>query len=207
MKMAKRIAVYAGVALMTFLLGMAAVKLVSSVRHRPRQTSWEVLLSFQNQDLKNLPDDSRRAVQQAIDAMVGPRDPHTSPFMPRIFRTMSNTKGETRYVLVEEVPLMSIPGEARLRMHVFDAAGRLLSGDEFSGGWRTFLSGINVYTNPLLQQDALVVSGEYWWGEHRSHQYYVLVGNRVVPAYFERDGEFKRDDYLKANMSIAPSIP
>lgn len=223
MKKAKRIAVYAGVALMTFLLGISAVKFVTRVRHplgsttntnntpQPiasrRNMPWEVLLSFQNQDLKNLPTDSHRALQQAIDAMVGPQDPHTFPLRPRMFRTISNTNGRTRYILVKEKPLITIPGESRLRVYVFDTDGKLLSDDEFSGGWRTCVTGMSVERNPLLQQDALIVNGQYWVGDHTSHQHYVVVGDRIVPAYGERDGELKRYEYLKANVSIAPSIP
>jgi hypothetical protein len=206
MKMAKRIAVYAGVTLATFLVGVSATRYVS-IRHQAPRTPWEVLLKFQNQELKILPDDSRHILQKAIDATIGPPNSNEFPFSPRMFRTMWNITGQRRYVLVEERPLMTIPGESRLRMYVFDAIGRLLTAEEFSGGWRTHVAGMNVERNPLLQQDALVVKGQFWVGDHRSYQYYVIVGDRIVPAYFEQDGELKRNEYLQANISIAPSIP
>jgi hypothetical protein len=65
---------------------------------------------------------------------------------------------------------------------------------------------VHVARNALLRQDALVLDGEYHYGPHPSHRYYVLVGDRMVPAYFERNGELKRDEYLWTNSSIAPLI-
>ena len=147
-----------------------------------------------------------RVLQGAINSVVGAQNPHEFRFLPRMFRTMANTNGEKRYVLVREQPLVAIPGEARVRMHVFDNADRLLTSDEFSGGWRTHVTRVHVAKNALLSQDALVVDGEFWIGGIGSHHYYVLVGDRMVPAYLERDGKLKRDEYLFANPSIAPSI-
>jgi len=203
MEMARRIVPYAGVAIIAFALGMFAAKLV---HHQPRQTPWQVLLLFQNQDLYNLSDERKRALQSAIDSIVGAQDPNERPFFPRMFRTMVNTNGQTRYVLVREQPLMEVPGEPRVRTHVFDSDGKLLTSDEFSGGWRTSVTDIHVAQNALLKQDAMVIDGEYRYGPHPSHHYYVLVSDRMVPAYFERNGELKRDEYLFANASVAPSI-
>jgi hypothetical protein len=201
--MAKRIVLCAGVALIIFLLGMFTAKLV---RHQPQPTPWQVLLSFQNQDLYNLSDQRKRTLQAAIDSVVGAQNPDERPFFPRMFRTMVNTNGQMRYVLVREQPLMEVPGEPRVRTHVFDSDGKLLAGDEFSGGYRTSVTDVHIARNALLRQDALVLDGEYHYGPHPSHRYYVLVGDRIVPAYFERYGELKRDEYLFANATVAPSI-
>src|SRR6266550_4703569 len=117
MQMVKRIVPYAGLAIIAFALGMFAAKLV---RNQPRQTRWQVLLSFQNQDLYSLSDEQKRTLQAAIDSVVGAQNPNERPFFPRIFRTMVDTNGQTRYVLVREQPLMEIPGEPRIRTHIFD---------------------------------------------------------------------------------------
>jgi len=203
MQVAKRILLYAAVAVLTFLLGVSVVKFG---RRTSQPTPWQVLLSFQNQDLNKLPDKPSHAIQSAIDRIIGSQPSNEFPFSPRLFQAMTNTDGRTRYVLVREQPLVSIPGEPRVRVHVFDLGGNLLTSDEFSGGWRTYVTGVSVVKNDLLHQDALVVDGEYWIGGHASHQFYVLVSDRIVPAYFERDGALKRDEYLLANASIAPSI-
>jgi len=203
MQIAKRIVPYAGVAVIAFALGMFTAKLV---RHQPRQTPWQVLLSSQNQDLYNLSDERKHALQAAIDSIVGAQNPDERLFFPRMFRTMVNTNDQMRYVLVREQPLMEVPGEPRVRTHVFDSDGKLLASDEFSGGWRTSVMDVHVAKNALLHQDALVIDGEYRYGPHPSHRYYVLVGDRIVPAYFERNGELKRDEYLFANANVAPSI-
>ena len=188
---------------MAFSLGVFAAK---HVRRQPQPTPWQVLLSFQNQDFTSLPEAQTRILQHAIDTIVGAQDPKERPFLPRIFRTMSNTDGQTRYILVQEQPLMETPGEPRIRMHVFDDAANLLTSDEFSGGWRTSVTDIHVSKNALLNQDALVLDGKYHYGPHPSHRYYVLVGDRPVLAYVERNGELQRDEYLWRNSSIAPSI-
>jgi hypothetical protein len=121
--MVKRIALCAGVALITFLLGMFAAKIV---RHQPQPTHWQVLLSFQNQDLYNLSDERKLTLQSVIDSVVGAQNIGERPFFPRMFRTMVNTSGQMRYVLVREQPLMEVPGEPRVRTHVFDSDGKLL---------------------------------------------------------------------------------
>ncbi len=201
--MSKRILIYAAVAMLAFLLGAFALKFG---RRSSQPTRWQVLLSFQNQDLTKLPDKQTRNIESAINQIIGPQPSNQFPFSPRLFQAMTNTTGRTLYVLVREQPLVTIPGEPRVRVHVFDLAGAQLTSDEFSGGWRTYVTGVSVVSNDLLHQDALTIDGEYWIGGHPSHQYYVLVGDRIVPAYFERDGEFKRDEYLLANAAVAPSI-
>jgi hypothetical protein len=205
MKMAKRTALYVAVALATFLMGASVAKF--HLRPTRSLTPWQVLLSFQDRDLKNLPDKQSQTLQAAINRIIGPENEHEFPFSPRLFQTITSTTGQTRYVLVREQPLLSIPGEPRIRMHVFDNAGTTLTSDEFSGGWRSFVTGVSVAKDNLLHQDTLIVDAHYWVGEHTSRQYYVLDGDRMVSAYFARDGVLKRGDYLLANGSIAPSIP
>src|SRR6185369_14161124 len=140
--MAKRIALYTCVGLITFLLSVSVVKL--GFRHVRPSTPWQVLLSFQNEDLTKLPDKQRHTLQAAIDRIIGPQDERLYPFSPTLFRAITSTTGQTRYILISVQPLFSIPGEARVRMHVFDSAGASLSSDEFSGGWRTYVKGVSI---------------------------------------------------------------
>src|ERR1044071_4181549 len=151
MKVVKRTALYVAVALVTFLIGASVAKFHLGQR-RP-STPWQVLLSFQNQDLKNLPHQQSQTLQAAIDRITGPQNARELPFSPRLFQTITSTTGQTRYVLVRERPLLSIPGEARIRMHVFDKAGTTLTSDEFSGDWRSFVTGVSIAENDLLHQD------------------------------------------------------
>ena len=200
--MTKRIASYLSVAVVTFSLGMGVAKLV---RHQSRQTPSLLLLSFQNQNFNDLSDEQRSKIQSAIDSIVGAQNRSEFPFFARMFRSMSNTNGQRRFVLVREQPLLTIPGEPRVRIHVFDAAGKQLTSNEFSGGWRTRVTDVRISDNALIRQETLVVDGEHWIGGHLSHQYYVLVSDQIVPAYLEWDGEIKRQEYLLQNGSIAPS--
>jgi hypothetical protein len=197
--MAKRILIALAVVTLTLSLGVAAVKLV-------RHHRWQILLSFQNRDLRNVPRESARTLRQTIDVLLGDRKPN-GLFFPVIFRTITNINSHTRYVLVLERPLLQVPDESQLRMYVFDDAGRLLTNDEYSGGWRADVTAVSVSRNDLLNQEALIVDTQYIKEGPLSHNYFVLDGDRIVPAYFDHEGKLAREKYLQKNPSIAPSIP
>jgi hypothetical protein len=207
MRRARQISLIIGTSLLTFFLAAAFVKLKHRGFHRNHPTPWETLLSFENQDLGNLRPDAARRLQNAIDTMTGPVPPNSWPYEPRLFRTIGTTKNETRYILVEEQPLISIPGESRLRVHVFDTYGQLLSGAEFSAGYRTILTGMSIRKISTFEHDALIVHGEYCLGGHPSHQYYVLVGTQLILAYLEMDRRFDQNDYLNTHMTVGPKMP
>lgn len=210
MRITNRVAVFSLASLFTFALGVSAARVGSAfLRHQREPSPWQVLLSFENQHLESLSEQNDRAVRGAIEALTGRSNQNVYPiFVPRLFRTISNTKGETRYVLVEEAPLVEIPGESRLRVHIFDTTGYLLSGEEFSAGWRLALTDVNIDKIYItgVKQDALVADGEGCFGGHPSHQYYVVVGNRITLIYFEEDGLMERNDYQDWNLTIGPLI-
>ena len=184
----------AGVGLLTFAMG---VTLAVLRRHLPKRepTPWQTLISFENQDLANLQPASSLRLERAIETIIGLPVSEDS-YQPKIFRTMKNGSGETRYVLVEYRPLRMIPGESRLRIHVFDLAGHLLSQSDFSAGYRTSLTAFNIRKEYLSPHDVLVVFGDYCFGGDPSEQDYVLVGNSIMLSHLERNGQFDRNDYL-----------
>lgn len=202
----KRIFLIVGVALLTFALGAKLAELGHRF-HRPQPTAWQTLLSFENQDLGNLKPDEARILQNAIDVITVPKESHAWPYEPRLFRTISNANGETRFMLVEEQPLIEIPGESRLRVHIFDMSGHLLSHADFSAGWRTVLTAMNIQKNYFFNHDTLAVYGEYCFGGSPSIQRYVLVGNSIILAYLETNGKLDRNDYLNTNLTVGPLLP
>ena len=121
MRRSKRVLLVTSVSVLAFALGVTVVKFRPSFHKQQPSSAWETLLLFENQDLANLKPESTVRVEKAIEALTGLRE-SPMPYRPRLFRTMSNERGQTRYVLVEEQPLMIIPGESRLRIHVFDQA-------------------------------------------------------------------------------------
>jgi len=166
-----------------------------------------VLLKFENQDLENLDEQSSRTVGEAIDAIIGKQDPNRFPrFEPRLFSKIPNTRGEVLYILVEEAPLIFIPGEAKLRIHIFDTSGNLLSGDDFSTGWRTTLTGMKIRSLPTLGK-VLAVEAAYCLGGSPSLQYYAVVGKRIAPIYFARVNPKHWDMYEYEDPGIGPSFP
>ena len=194
MSRCKRVFIVASVGLLTFALG---VTLAVLRRHLPARepTPWQTLISLENQDLANLRPESALLLERSIETLTGLPVSKDS-YQPRLFRTMLNGSGETRYVLVEYRPLLMIPGESRLRIHVFDLAGHLLSQSDFSAGYRTTLTAINMRRDYFSKRDVLIVFGEYCFGGNPSEQNYVLVGNSIMLSYLEVNGEFRRNAYL-----------
>lgn len=201
-----KIALLAAVSLMTFGAGVG----LSKIRHQARQsppTPWETLLTFEDKDIANLNDDAARTLKQAIDSLTGPTGSEAFPFEPKLFRKMANAKGERHYVLVEQRQLFMIPGESRLRIHVFNSDGTLLSGRNFSAGWRTVLTGITVRTNHVLNRELLVVNGEYCLGGSPSSQYYTLVDDKIMLTYLETVGGFDPNVYVTSHETIGTLTP
>src|SRR5262245_38125137 len=106
MRIIKKLAVFALASLITFGLGVTVHRLGSAAtRYFSEPSAWQVLLSFENQDLEALDEQSGRVVQRAIIMTTGPVDQTKySNFEPRLFRKISNSNGEPRYILVEEQP-------------------------------------------------------------------------------------------------------
>ena len=114
MRITLRLAGFALAGLATFFVGVFLTRALVQLHREP--SAWQVLLSFENQDLEGLDEKSSAVLQKAVTAVTGHvRGNELSAFAPRVFRTISNTSGEKRYILVEESPLVMIPGNASLR--------------------------------------------------------------------------------------------
>ena len=202
MRITLRLAGFALAGLATFFVGVFLTRALVQ-RHR-EPSAWQVLLSFENQDLEGLDVKSSEVLQKAVTAVTGhaSKNQHHNNFLPRIFRTISNTSGEKRYILVEEAPLMMIPGNSWLRVHVFDTAGRLLNEQEFNAGYRISLSSIQIRRIEAINSEGLIAQGLSVFGGHLLSQYYVLSGNQIALVYLETDGLFDRNQH----MTIGPQI-
>jgi hypothetical protein len=162
MKKAKRLLVFALTGLLSFFVGVSVTRLRAFLaREHSEPSPWQVLLSFENQDLQSLNDDNRSKVRQAVLVVTNQLDSDLiERFRPVLLKSIANTSGEKRYLLVEEQPLWEIPGESRLRIHVLDNCGRLLSKEEFAAGYRTALVAFRVRQLEVLDHDTLIVDGE-----------------------------------------------
>lgn len=206
MTIKKRAVVFVFVGLLTFLTGVLLMR-VSPRLHSHHLTPWEVLLSFENQDLAGLSGAPQRELVGAVEKITGQRKTRESRlYVPALFKSISNTAGEERYVLVEESPLMIIPGESRIRVHVFDMAGRVLSTDDFAAGWRTSLIGFRVRNVPDLSGETLIVDTEYCFGGSPGHQLYALIGNRMELVNLQETTRWGKNSYLSSLQSIGPQV-
>jgi hypothetical protein len=148
--------------------------------------AWCVLISFEGRDLGRLDRESYVELRRAIETLTVKREPLGEYFIPRLISRLSNERGQVHYVLVEELPLMSIPGDARLRVHVFDAQGKRLSNSEFTCGWRIEVTGVKRTRVPELDRNILEVgSGPVINGRDVARQYYALAGDAVVLVRLE----------------------
>lgn len=208
MTIRKRAVLFAGIGILTFLMGVWLPRFRSGAVPQPRQlTPWEVLLSFENQDLEGLSEESRGKVTVAANAVTGQQEvTDFQPFIPALFRTISNTAGEKQYILVENGTPTIIPAEARMRVHLFDAKGRILSSDNFGAGWRTVLTGFRIRKLSVLNSEALIVDTDYCFGGSPAQQYYAVVGDRLMLVYLEQAEQFKLNGYSYRNHTIGPLL-
>jgi hypothetical protein len=209
MKIAKRTFLFVGLLTFasTFVLGVFVTRLGTFKSACVRMTPWQVLVSFENQDLQGLDEESKRKVEAVVNAITGQRDEQIfKHFEPTLFRLTANTKGEKRYVLVELNQISIIPGNSYLRVHVFDTAGRVLDVQEFNAGYRTNVTSMRMRkTNPAKHQ-LLIVDAEYCLGGHPSTQYYALTADRMELVYLEQDGRVDNNNYHTSHMTIGPQV-
>lgn len=176
------------VALLTFVLGYSVAVVVLKpatetfflpLVSAPTVVSpaWPVLLAWQDRDLKPIQGPEKTQLQMAIAAL---RTTDNQFLEPRLFSRVSVFPGEERYVLVEESPLVSIPGDSRLQISVFDTDGKLLDSSEFGAGWRITLYGMKFIRVKDISGDVLEVkSGPFINGADVGNQYYAVVGDKM----------------------------
>lgn len=206
MRKFRRLALFTLLALLTFLSGVFISRITLTLSHQ-ELSAWQVLLSFENQDLEGLDEQSGHLVRKAINELAPHKEnDRIPPFEPRLFRTIGNTKGEQRYILVEESPQFIIPGQSTLRICIFDKAGHLLNQQEFATGWRAAIASIRIRKPYQLEHQALVVQGEYYFGGAVFYQYYALSGNQIVLIYNRTNYAFDPISYGSSDVEIGPMI-
>lgn len=204
----KKLAAFSLVSIITFGLGVTVHRFGSAAtRYFSEPSAWQVLLSFENQDLAGLDEQSMRAVQRAIHMTTGPVNSAQNPrFGPRLFRKISNNDGEPRYILVEEAPMWSIPGESTIRVHIFSTAGQVLSRAEFSAGNRFSIGAMVIRKTDELKSEILRLDGEYLFSGQASSQYYMVVGNELRLVHLYSLFRVHSNDYTDPRLTIGPRV-
>src|SRR5688572_25320271 len=170
MRITLRLAGFTLAGLASLFVGEFLTRALVQLHREP--SAWQVLLSFENQDLEGLDEKSSQVLRKAVNAVTGHAGENRfAEFAPRIFRTISNTSGEKRYILVEEAPLIIIPGNASLRVHVFDVDGGLLNEQEFNTGNRVSLNSIQIRRIEAIGSEGLIVHGGHGFGDHSVRLY------------------------------------
>jgi hypothetical protein len=179
-------------------------------------SDWCVLLSFEGRDLDELEREPYVELRRAIEALTGKPEPPGRYFNPKLIAKLSNAQGQYRYVLVEESPLRGIPGDARLRVHVFDAQGKTLSASDFTCGDRIGVTGVKRTRMPesevgVQESDVDVLEvgsrGSYG-GRDLARQFYALLGDAVVLVRLEdSQGTPVANTFSVPNHTIGPPLP
>lgn len=144
-----------------------------------KRAAWQTLLKFENQPLSKLPKPQANELKMAIADLVGKRE--NEIVIPRLLTTVSDSKGQTRYALIEESPLVMIPGNSGLRVHVFTHDGSLVRSSVFQTGWRIFITDIRVaYLEQIGRKAIEVRSAPAINGRNVAKQFYALINDEVL---------------------------
>jgi hypothetical protein len=174
----------------------------NTVLRQAQMKAWESLLSFEGRDLRTLHEQESPVLQGAINSLTGVSQ--NQFLVPRLFSSVTNSSGEPRYVLVQESPLVSIPGSCGLRISVFSSEGNQLDSSEFDSGWRIALGSMRFMRVEGLDGDILEVeSHQFINGRDVAKQYYALVGRRMLLIRLE-DSERRliQNTYSSPNHTI-----
>lgn len=168
-------------------------------------SAWRVLLSYEGRDLRKLGRESGLRLEKAVEALLGRRGGgERALIVPRLVSKLSDADGQTRYALIEEKPLLSIPGQSRINAHVFDPEGDLLNSSEFNSGHRISITGMQVEHSPEIGRELLVVNSKASFnGADIARQFYALVGKQLLLIRLENSGcQPVRNTYIAPNHTI-----
>ena len=204
------------IAVVAFLIGVMAAAVRNRLYPRPavissksapvkrevNGTAWQTLLQFKDQNLRTLKEQEIAVLRQAINSLTGSSE--NKFLVPQLFSNVTNSDGESRYVLVQESPLVFIPGSSGLRIDVFTLEGKLLNSSEFDSGWRISLESMEFKQINGLRGDVLEVKSlPFINGQNIGRQYYSLVDERLLLIRLEdTEGQLIRNYYTAPNHTI-----
>ena len=201
------------VAILTFVAGWSLPPIISKPAGEqvlvlrfdaplPRTYAWRLLLSLQNRDLRELEPLQKTELRLASASLRGATEDQF--LFARLFTALPTNRGEQRYLLVEESPLVVFPGESRLRTSLFTSEGYLISSSEFGAGWRIALSHIRLVQVSGIEGEVLEVeSRQMPNGADVAKQFYALVGDEMRLIRLEdSSGALVQNIYSSPNHTI-----
>jgi hypothetical protein len=170
-----------------------------------RIISWQIFLSFENQNLENINREQKDRLQDAIDKLIGKT---TNIGIPKLISKISDEQRQIKYILIGESPLITIPGKSGLRIQLFNLEGKLLKSMSFDSGWRIALTDIKVNYSPKIDREIIEVNSEpVINGRDVVKQYYALIGEKIMLIRLEDSkGQPIRNVYGAPNCIIGLNI-
>ena len=140
---------------------------------------WREFITHEGQDLHALDGMNRQRFGHLLETLLPAED--GLRYGPYCLGRFDRPGDSSRFVLVMGQPLFIIPGESRVRIHIFDMKGRHLSSTAFSTGWRINLKGARIIANAGSGSSQIEISTQLViGGRDISRQVYGLIGNEVV---------------------------
>ena len=170
------------------------------------KAAWHTLLEFENRQLSKLSKHHSEKLKKAIDALIGKRD--DAFLVPRLVTTISDSKWQKRYALIEESPLLMIPGNSGLSVHIFAQDGSLIRSSAFQTGWRIFVTDIRIAYLPQIKREVVEVrSAPAINGRDVARQLYALINDEVLLIRLEdKAGHLIRNAYGAPNHTFGFTI-
>jgi HEAT repeat protein len=178
-----------------------------AVRQRNSDGIIASLMAYQDRNLRELKADALKELLDNLTRLVPGRTYRPQfDFQPWYIWAFRKGQERPRFLLLEANDTLGHPSEPRIRITLFDNAGKVLLETAFGAGWRCYLSdaGLEAWVDgeyPLL---ALQMPP----GHSARLQYYALSGDGFSLVRLEGwDGSARRNDYSVRHFRCGPAVP
>lgn len=176
----------------------------------PNRGAWKGLAAYAGRDLSAADARTRERIEALAARVVpGRKNPlwgGLRHFYVSHFWHVGRGRAAFEYVMLEGQTIVTIPGENRQRVYLFDRVGRLVGRSEFSAGWRLTKTGARIVNSEAGGAPLLEISTK---GSHDiTREFYALTrGGTVLVRLEKSDGKAARNTYDYANQTIGPRPP
>lgn len=183
----------------------------TSTTDAPEPAVGTPLAGFVNLELRELDDNQHAELDRILSASLpnGYRPEDPSGFCPLHLWRDDSSPATPRYILFQGLRFLEIPARARVAVHFFDTAGRLVDTVEFSVGYRIQLISAALMHDPELGGQVIDVrSKPVIGGQDVCRQVYGLVDRRLVTLRLgDSEGRAVQNDYANPSRTFGPKVP
>jgi hypothetical protein len=176
---------------MRIMVLISTIITASAVSRCAAQDPSVLLESFANRDLLQLSKDEKGLLSNGLDQLLpaeyrtsfqtGPQHTLVGGYEDCNLWRLEQKNGSNGFILLQVRHPHSVPGSARLAVHVIDKSGKILRSTECSTGWRTdvkaavFKRDVELGGSIIEIETSSVPNTEF-----RARQFYGLINNRLA---------------------------